>query len=598
MSYEILFVLAVLALALVLFVKEWFAPDGVALLILLTLVVGGAVSPREAFQSFGNEALITVAAMFILAAGLGRTGAVAILARRLLAHGAHRPVRSLLMLLVVAAVASACINNTPIVVIFLPVALGLAEAAGRPASKVLMPLAAVTIAGGMCTLIGTSTNILVSSLLPQHDLPRLSLFEPLPLAAIGTVMTIAYMMTVGQRLLPVRNPVAAGTRGGKLVEYVTELEVPATSPLVGRTLAEAVTARAPGVRVLQVIRGEGILDPRTSGLILQAGDTLIVQGDVNMLLGLQRTDGLKLASELTTREFQARGKDVTLAELLVRPASNAIGERVRDLELYRRHGIAVLAVQRHGLHLREKVADLRLRVGDILLVHAEVDTIESLRDARHFLLLEGVQERVKLPHKAWLAMCVMGAIITLAMLDLERLPISILAVAGCGVMVAGGCLSVRDAYRAVDLPLLMLIAGTICLGVAMDRSGAATWLARGITAVATPLGPIGVLSAIYLITNILTALISNNGSALLMLPIALAAAEQCGLHPEPFIIALLFAASIDFSTPIGYQVNTIVYGPGGYRFADYVKVGTPLNLLWWILATALIPVFWPLRAAG
>ncbi len=596
MTIEIGFVLCVLVVALVLFVKEWFSPDGVAVGILVALVVGRVLTPKEAFQSFGNEALITVAAMFVIAAGLVRTGALGFLSRQLMRLGNGSPKRMLLALLVASAACSAFVNNTPIVVIFLPIALGLAETMNVAPSKLLIPLAYAAIVGGMCTIIGTSTSLLVSTALPQYGMAPLDFFEPLPLAIVGVVMTLVYLLTLGNRLLPTRMSLATGARGGKIHEYVTELEVPGGSAAIGKTIDEAVTKLAQGVRVLQLIRREEIKTPEGK-LVLQEGDTLLLKGDVNALLDLQRSGNLLLSRDLASPEFRARARDITLAELLVRPPSTAVGERVRDLNLYSRHGVAVLAVQRHGFHIREKVGELRLRVGDVLLVQAEAKALEDLRDARNFLLLESVREKVTLPHKAWLAMTTIAVVVALATLELESLPISVLSVAGAAIMVAGGCLSVRDAYRALDMPILVLIAGTLCLGLAMDKSGTASWIAGGLSSVVAPLGSVGLLSAIYLITNLLTAMISNNGSALLMLPIALETAQHNGLSPLAFIVAVMFAASIDFSTPIGYQVNTIVYGPGGYRFADYLKVGVPLNLMWWILATLLIPVFWPLELA-
>lgn len=597
MTFEIGFVLAVLITALVLFVKEWFPPDGVALGILVALVIGGVLTPKEAFGAFGNEALITVAAMFVVAAGLIRTGAVGFIGQKILKIGGGSEVRVMLALMVTAACCSAFINNTPIVVIFLPIALSLADATGVAPSKLLLPLAYSTIAGGMCSLIGTSTNLLVSNSLPQYNLEPLHFFEPLPLALIGTVATMLFLATIGRKLLPSRTSMTTAIRGGRIVEYVTEFEVTANSSLIGRDLAALLAEHGPDVRALQLIRGEEILDPAGGPLSLRAGDVLIVEGSINALHGLRRASGLVLAKELAAPGFEVRGKDLTLAELLVRPPSSAVGERVRDLNLYSRHGVAVLAVQRHGTHIREKVADLRLRVGDILLVQAEAPALQALHEARNFMLIEGVAERLTVPHRARLALGIVLSVIVLATVDLPFLPISVLAVAGAVGMVAGGCLTPRDGYRAVDVPILALIGGTICLGLGLEKSGAARWIAGGLTEFTAPFGQVALLSAIYLITNVLTALISNNGSALLMLPIAIETARAAGLDPTPFLLAVMFAASIDYSTPIGYQVNTIVYGPGGYRFSDYVKVGVPLNLMWWLLATLLIPVFWPLRPA-
>lgn len=596
MSFEIVFVLGLLAIALVLFVKEYFPPDGVAIACVVALVAAGIITPKDAFGAFGNEALITVAALFVVAAGLIRTGAVDFLGRRILTFAKGSATKTLIALMVAAAVCSAFINNTPIVVVFLPIALTLAAATGTPASKLLMPLSFATIAGGMCTVIGTSTNVLVSAALPKYGFDALPLLTPLPLALIGLAMTILYMATIGQKLLPSRTGVVTATSGGAIVDYVTELEATPGSPLLGMPIADLVrVGRERGLTLVQVIRNEYIYDPTAADLRFEAGDVLVAQGDAAALHSLLRVEGLTIASELAHPEFKMHGKEVTLAELLIRPPSTAIGERVRDLNLHARHGVAVIAVQRHGLHIREKVADLRLKIGDILLVMAEPSELKGLHEARNFLLIEGAHEQVKLPHKAGFAIAIALGIIGVAALEVEALPISILSVAGAISMVLFAGLSSRDAYRALDLPVLVLIAGTICLGLAMEQSGAAAWIAGGLVSAAAPLGDVGLLSIIYLITNVLTALISNNGSALLMLPIALATAEAGGMSPTPFILSIMFAASIDYSTPIGYQVNTIIYGPGGYRFADFVKVGGPLNILWWLLATALIPVFWPLH---
>jgi len=594
MTAEIGFVLVVTLVALVMFVREWFPPDGVAIGVLVALVAGRALPPREAFGSFGNEALLTVASMFVLSSGLIRTGAVAFLGRRILAWGGKSEGRLLVALMVAVALCSSVINNTPVAVIFLPIVVGIAEEAGLSTSKLLLPMSYATIVGGMATVIGTSTNVLVASVLPDFGLPTLSFFAPLPLAAVGIAVTIAYMATIGRRLLPARTTVSGTVKDGRIRDYVTELEVPEGSPLAGRALSEAIVDRAPGLRVLQLIRDEEIRASPAPSTKLRGGDALLVKGEVNALLALHRAPGVDVAPALAVApELLARGKDTTLAELLVRPASAAIAERVKDLALHARYGVAVLAVQRHGTHIRQKVANLRLRFGDVLLVQAGPEELAKLRESTDFVVLEGVQERVVLSHRAWLALLIIAGVVGLAAAGV--LPISAMALVGALAMVATRCVSVRDAYRAVDLPVLVLMGGTIALGRSMEISGTARWMADGLVRAVAPLGDLGLLAAIYLTGNLLTAIVSNAGAALITLPIALATARGAGLNPEPFVIAVMFAASIDFSTPIGYQTNTFVYGPGGYRFADYLRVGGPINLLWWALATFLIPVFWPLR---
>ena len=565
----------------------------------MLLVVGGALEPRAAFQAFGNEALVTVGAMFVLAGGLTRTGAVEFVGRRILAAGGKSEPRLLAVLMLAVALPSAFMNNTPLAVVFLPIVLGLSERTGIPGSKLLIPMSYATIVGGMCTLIGTSTNVLVTSRLSDPDVAKygvgtISMFEPLPLALAGIALTIAYMVLVGRRLLPRRTTVSSTVRGGKIHDYVTEVAIPRGSPFAGKTIRAGILEKAPGIRVLQLVRGEEILRLHQGEAVLEEGDSLLVKGEVNSLLVLERAQGVDVAPDLREPSVEMKPRDTTLAELIVRPASEAIGQRVRDVQLHARHGAVVLAVQRHGVHVREKVADLRLRFGDVLLVQADASALAGLADSPDFVVVESVGERVLAPHRARLALAVMLGVVVLAGLGFARLPISVLALVGAVVMVAGGCLNVRDAYRAIDLPLLVLMAGTIGLGTAMETSGAARWVASGVVAAVKPLGDVALLSAVYLMANVLTALVSNAAAALVMLPIALATAAEAHLSGKPFVMAVMFAASIDFSTPIGYQTNTFVYGAGGYRFGDYVRVGVPLNVLWWILATLAIPILWPL----
>jgi di/tricarboxylate transporter len=578
--------------ALIAFVKESWSADSTAVLVLVALVGLGLLTAREAFQAFGNEALVTVAAMFVLSAGLTRTGAVEKAGKAIVRLGGDREPRVILALMVTCCAASAFVNNTPIAVVFLPIVLGIAERTGIPGSRLLIPMSYATIIGGMCTVIGTSTNVLVAGELGKHGLPALAFFEPLPLALVGMVMTIAYMTLVGRRLLPRNATVTSATDAGKISNYVTELTVPKESPLAGKTLSEAIYAKAPTLRIFQIIRGEEILQPRSPRLVLREGDTLIVRGNVNELVQLHRHDGVDVG-QAATATLTSRERDTTLAELLVRPGSGAIGARVGDLALHARHHVAVLAVQREGTHIRTSVVDLRLRLGDVLLVQGDAEGLESFRGSTDLVLLEGVAEKVVLRDRAALALGVIVVVVVTAAFGL--MPISILALAGALAMVAMGCLTSREAYRAVDLPLLVLMGGMIALGMALESTGGAAFLADHLLRAARPFGDVGALAAVYLACNLLTALVSNAAAALLTLPIAVAVAQTTGMNVQPFVIAVLFAASIDFSTPIGYQTNTFVYGPGGYRFMDYVRVGVPLNLLWWLLATLLIPVWWPLR---
>lgn len=586
----LIFVVVVAVAAIVAFAKEWWSTDSTALLMLLVLVAGGALPVREAFQAFGNEALVTVAAMFVLSAALTRTGAVERVGREIVRLGRGSEPRILLALMVACVGASAFVNNTPIAVVFLPIVLGIAQRTGIAGSKLLIPMSYATIVGGMATIIGTSTNVLISARLPDHGMSPLPLFAPLPIALVGAVITVLYMLFIGRHLLPSNTTVSEVARSSRVAEYLTELRLPIDSPLAGQDVAAAFRARAPTLRVLQIVRGEAILQPRAAGVQLAGGDTLLAKADPDALRAIQTMPGVLVGGD---GGDAGRGRETTLAELLVRPTSGVIGARVGDLKFYASHGVAVLAVQRDGTHIREKVVNITLRLGDVLLVQGGTEALAAFRGSQDFVLLEGVAEQVILREKAWLAVAVIAAVVVGAAVGL--MPISYLTVAGCVLVVAGGCLTSREAYRSIDLPLLVLMAGSIGLGRALESSGAALLAAEGLVGFAEPLGDRAVLAAVYLIANVLTAFVSNAAAALLVLPISIAVAAQTGMHAEPFVLAVMFAASIDFSTPVGYQTNTFVYGPGGYRFMDYVRVGTPLNLLWWILAVALIPVLWPLR---
>lgn len=595
MTFSIGYVLCLTLAALAVLVSERVQNERVGLGVLVALLAAGLLTPVQALSTFGNGALLTVGASFVLAAGLTGTGAVEGLGRRLLALGGGSEARLLAAMMLVAAAFSVFVNNTPLAVVLLPIVIGLADRTGVAPSKLLIPMSYATIVGGMCTVIGTSTSVLVSGALPAYGVPAMPMFEPLPLAAAGVAMTVLYMVVLGRRLLPSRSTVASSVRTGNLRSYVTEVLVPEGSALVGTGIADGLRARAPSVRVLQWIRDEAILPPGAhAGERLRAGDALILRGDVKAVLALEAAQGVEVAPALRAAGATVSSSEASLVELVVKPGSPQIGRAVRDLGLHARHGALVLAVQRHDQHVREKVADLRLRFGDVLLVQVDDAGLEGLRHERGFVVAEGVLERAGGAGRAPLALGTVGAVLGLAALKHPALGMPVLAVGGALAMVATRCVSARDALRAVDFRLLVLMAGMIGLGRALSTTGAADVLAKGLVSAASGLGPVGVLSAIYLATNLLTALASNAAAALVMLPVALATARSAGLADRPFVMAVVFAASIDFSTPIGYQTNTLVYGPGGYRFSDYVRVGVPLNLLWWALATVLIPLLWPL----
>ncbi len=593
MDPTIAFVLGLTLLALVVLVREWIPADGVALALVGVLVVGGIVDAGSAVAAFGNGAVVTVGASFVLAAGLTRSGALDPLAKRLLSLSGGSPGRVVVILMATVATLSAFMNNTPLCVMFMPITLALARHTSTAPSKLLIPMSYAAIVGGMCTLIGTSTNVLVSGDLRRRGLDVVGMFEPLPLGIAGVALTIAYMATVGRRLLPSRPTVSTTVREAGLSDYVTEVALSAESTLLGQGVEDVARGAGAGLRVLRVIRGEEGFAPNTPGLVLAAGDSLLVRGDAAQLLRLARERGADLTPDLR-HPTALTPRETTLVELIVRPGSPAIGQSVAELGLHARTGALVVGVQRHEAHVQDRLGRLVLRFGDVLLVQVDDVALSALHRMSDFLIAEPSGSDTGPARRPRTALVTLGAFVALSAVGIPRLDVPVLAVLAAFAMVATGCVATRDAYRAIDLRLLVMMAGMIVLGEGLSSSGASAFLAGRLVDLATPLGPVAILGAIYLTTNLLTALVSNAAAALIMLPVALETAALAHLSSRPFVMAILFAASIDFSTPIGYQTNMLVYAAGGYRFKDFVRVGAPLNVLWWMLATWLIPVFWPL----
>ncbi|MCG3134006.1 MAG: hypothetical protein HMLKMBBP_01275 [Planctomycetes bacterium] len=585
---------AVLGGALLLFVTERLPVDVTALLIPVALGLLGVLTPSEALGGFGNPAVVTVAAMYVLSKALIASGAVAVVGRllRRIAGGNER--RGLVAVMIVAGVCSAFINNTPVVVVLLPMVLTLSADVGAAPSRLLLPLSYGTILGGCCTLIGTSTTVLVSGELHRRQIEPLGFFEMAPVGLVLVVIGVAYVSTLGPRLLPTRRGVTTGGTGERVTEYVTEVTVLRGSPLAGRTVRDGLAVPHPELAVIEVVRGQEILWPPEPTLELREGDVVLVRGKAQDLARFDGSDGAAVMPEL--RGLGVRGRDVTLVELVITRSSPLIGRSVREATDRALHGSAVMAVERRGAHLRAGIASLELAEGDTLLVQTESSKVSRFRGSDDFVLLEGLHEEMTLQRKGPVVLAIVAAVILLA--SFEVMDISFLAMAAAVSLVLTGCLGLRQAYRAIDLSTLVLMGSTIALGAALDKSGAARLVATGLLDWVRSL-PGGAhdawfaLGGVYILCNVLTAFASNSAAALLCLPIAIDAARQMGVSDRPFILAVVFAASLDFSTPTGYQTNLLVYGPGGYRFTDYLRFGGPLNLILWIAVVLLVPIFHP-----
>lgn len=588
MTWEIAIVVAVTVAAIALFISERLPSDLVGGLVMAALLLTGSVSPAEGIAGFASPATVTVAAMFVLSAALSRCGAVQVIGD-LLARLSHRGSLVLLLALMASAgLFSAFVNNTAVVAILIPVVLGLSNRSGRSPSRLLMPLSFASMFGGVCTLIGTSTNILADSIMQSRGLPGFGFFEFSGLGLVFFAAGLLYMATLGIHLVPMRGERNAAACG--LGDYLTQIVLTDGAASIGMRVSESALVRDTDLDVIEIRRdGERIAVP-AAALTLRAGDTLLVRGTIQQIAKLRGREGVQLA-ETRIEEAELATLETRLVEAVIGPASPLIGRTVRELRLQDQFGSTVLALRHHSKLQLDGFKDTLLRPGDVLLLCADRPVIEHLRRSKLFLILTESGQVTYRTRKMALALAIMGGVILAAALGIT--PIVVSAVVGAIATVVTGCLEIDEAYDAVDWRVLFLLAGMLALGAAMERSGAAAWIAHGIVEAVGELGPRALIAALYLLTAILTEAMSNNATVVLIAPIAIETAQRFGIDPRPLVLAVMFAASTSFMTPVGYQTNTMIYGPGQFRFFDFARVGAPLNLLFWGLAIVFIPWFFP-----
>ena len=575
---------AIILIAMALFASEKVRVDLVALITLGLLVALGIVSPEQALSGFSNEATVTVAAMFALAIGIERSGALDPIIN-LLSRIRKPWLLSLGMMLAIAPL-GAFIKNTALVATFLPLALKVCQRTNTSPSRVLMPMAFAAQMGGVCTLIGTSSNLLVDSLAQKQGLRPFGIFEFTHLGVLLAAAGIIYLMVIGRWLLPkhLDNEPAGPMEVGK---YVTELKVMHDSPLVGQTIAEARLGDQ-GVYPLELLRGERHMwSPRTQQLA--SGDVLLVRGEWDKLEEFRKKQELEINPEYTHDDGTDKAK--VLVEAMIAPASLAEDRTLRDLDLLETFDAMVLGIHRRGHLLRDQIRDVAFRTGDVLMMLLPADAVKRLRGDDRFVILNQRDDARRPRYKAFLAIAIMAAVVVVS--ALRWLPIPIAAICGVAAMALTRCFGRKEVYEGMDWKIIILLGAILPLGIAIEQTGLANVVVHGALDVVGNHGPLAALAMVYVLTALLTELMGHNPSVVLMVGIAASVAHAVHADPRPFVVAVAFAAATSFATPIGYPTNTMVYYAGGYRFLDFTKVGVPLIALFCGLSMLLIPRIWP-----
>lgn len=590
MDPSIFILLVILVLTVTAFVFEWLPIDVTALASLGALLLFNLVTPEEAVAGFSNPAVITVMMMFVLSEGLAQSGLVRRMGYKIAAVAKGSRTKATSTLLLLTGGLSAFINNTAVVSTFLPIALDLAKRFRVSPSKVLLPLSFVAIFGGTCTLIGTSTNLLVAALAVEAGLPPFTVFEFLWLGGILFVVGTAYVFLLSERLLPDRVSQTSLTGKYHMSAYLTEVEVPAGSRFVGRTVVDEQISDRFQLNVLEILRGRERIATDIRNTRLEPEDILIVRGSMADILAFKESYGLLLLSDTKLEDSDLSDENSVLVEVQLAPNARFAGATLKEIDFRKSFGCFVLALSRPGGVIRDKLAFVPLKPMDTLLVFGPRQRIEGLASIEDFIPLQELDMRLRLSSRWWIGATAIPLVVALAALGyMSILKSSILGVV---LLLVTGAVRIQRAYAAIDWTVIFMLAAILPLGTAMNNTGLADILGHGIVEAGGALGPLAVLALITLATALVTGFISNNSAAVLMVPVAAATAAELGVSPKPLLMGVAFAASMSFFTPMGYQTNTMVYGPGGYRFVDYLKMGGPLNLLLWVIMTLLIPVIW------
>ncbi len=603
------------------FVKEWLSPEVVALGSLVACVIIGVLpiavsSPApglegealsralrefnsDALRVFAHPAPITVACMFVLSAALERTGVIEILGNWFERTAGKSPTRMLVMMILIVAGLSGFMNNTPVVVVFLPIVLGICRRKDWTASKYLIPLSYAAIVGGTVTIIGTSTNLVASGIAASYDEKyAFGFFDVTPLGIVFVAVTFVYLLTIGKKLLPERVTLAALIDSKDSREFITRAFVSKESPLIGVKFIESSLKKMKKARVIDVVRDGNRVKEALDKVVFSEGDEIIIKGRLGDLMGLADQDGITQGTPDQLGLEDVRTESAVMMEGIIGPDSSLAGKSLKELNFRQRFGVIIVAVHRRGRNLRERFEDVKLAFGDTLLVQGPARRMQQLFELKDFVNLSEPKEIAIRSKKAPFAIAAILAFMIVGLLSginiIPPTPIVLVALSAAVFVLATRCIDPSEAYQAIEWKVIFLIIGMLGLGQALQYSGVADLLAIKVVELTRGMDPRILIALFYLLAAVMTEMVSNNAVAALLTPLGIIVSIQLGVDAKPFIAAVMFGSSASFATPIGYQTNTFVYGAGGYKFGDFFKAGFPLAVILWIVASILIPVIWPL----
>ncbi|WP_341211903.1 SLC13 family permease [uncultured Limimaricola sp.] len=567
------------------FLREAYPVEVVAITGAVTMLVLGILPEATAISIFANPAPWTIAALFVVVGALVRTGALDWISAQAARHVERHPKTTLITLTFTVLAMSAFINNTPIVVVMIPIFVRLSAQMGQQPSKLLIPLSYFAIFGGMLTLIGTSTNLLVDGVVQASGMEPFGIFEITGAGLVMATVAVAYLGLFGRKLLPNRDSMAGLLSGKSKMRFFTEAVIPPDSNLIGREVTDVQLFKRDGVRLIDVVRGDASLRRNLAGVTLEVGDRVVLRTAMTELLSLQSNKSLR-------RVDQVSAVETTTVEVLISPDCRMVGRKLGDLRLRRRYGVYTLAVHRRDKNIGRQIDDLVVRVGDTLLLEGSMADVQRLATDMNLVNIAEPTERAYRRSHAPIVLAVLVAIVGLSALNVAN--IAVMSFLGVAVVLLTRCIDADEAFGFIDGRLLALIFGMLAVGAGLDHSGAVTLLVKWLTPWLTHLPSWALVLVVYLLASVLTEIVSNNAVAVILTPVAIGLAQALGVDPRPLIVAVMFGASASFATPIGYQTNTLVYGPGGYKFSDFLRIGVPLNVLTALTAAIVIPLFFPL----